>query len=211
MKKGVLMLCLSFFVQGLEAKDFGNLGETFRIAEPDFVEAMTSKLKALEAQGALEKHQLNIQARIKEQILRPQAVAGLIKTQKARVFYYNPAIKVPSDLKDHQGQVFVKAGTEVNPLAFQPLKQDLVFIAGEDPKQLAWAQKQKAKIILVSGSPIALMEKHALRLYFDQAGLLVKKLGIHQIPARISQEGALLKIEELELPQEGAQVVEEAP
>jgi conjugal transfer pilus assembly protein TraW len=211
MKKGLLMLCFSFFVQGLEAKDFGTFGETFKIAEPDLVESITSKLKALDAQGDLEKHQLKIQARIKAQLLHPHAVAGLIKTQKARVFYYNPAIKVPTDLQDQQGQVFVKAGTEVNPLAVQSLKQDLIFIAGEDPKQWAWAQKQSAKIILVSGAPFALMEKYPIRLYFDQAGLLVKKLGIHQIPARVSQEAELLKIEELEIPEEGSPVLEEAP
>jgi conjugal transfer pilus assembly protein TraW len=41
------------------------------------------------------------------------------------------------------------------------------------------------------------MEDFDATCYFDQGGKLIKKFGITQVPARVSQDGNRLKVEEL--------------
>ena len=53
------------------------------------------------------------------------------------------------------------------------------------------------KPYLVGGSTINLMRAWKTRVYYDQEGLLVRKLGITAVPAIVSQEGARLRIDEL--------------
>ena len=72
-------------------------------------------------------------------------------------------------------------------------------------EQVAWAIKQhqlamnnhKPKIILVKGTPFEFSKKLNLPVYFDQSGVLVRKFGISQVPARVYQHDKLLLVEEL--------------
>ena len=198
MKK--LLLLLIFFATSVSANHLGTFGQTFAIIEEDLVEAMQTKLKALEKSGAILEHQANIQKKTIENIQRPNPVAGLVKTQKPRVFMYDPSILVPYDLKDHKGQVFINAGTIVNPLDSHQLSRVLVFIDGDDPTQVQWAinkNPSNTKIILVNGSPFELMKQYLTTFYFDQTGKIINKFGIGQVPARVSQKEQQLQIEEV--------------
>ena len=68
--------------------------------------------------------------------------------------------------------------------------------------QVNWSMTQNAervKIILVNGAPLKLSNQYKRRFYFDQHGLLIKKFGIKQIPARVSQKNHSLQIEEIVL------------
>ena len=69
-----------------------------------------------------------------------------------------------------------------------------------DQKKFAKAQLQigPIKLILTKGAPLALMEELKAPVYFDQGGFLVKKLGIHHVPAIVTQEKLRLRIEEIE-------------
>ena len=58
---------------------------------------------------------------------------------------------------------------------------------------------ERVKIILVNGAPLKLSNQYKRRFYFDQHGLLIKKFGIKQIPARVSQKNHSLQIEEIVL------------
>ena len=190
----VWLSCWSIEVQ---AKDFETLGHTFEIIEPDLFEVIQEKLQTLRANGTLLQHQKIIQSKTMAAVQKPKPVSGLLKTKQHRVFEYNPSIEVSEDLKDHEGRVFVKAGTTLNPLDFFTWSQKLVFIDGEDNVQLQWALKQTAKIVLVKGSPLALTEQYQRPIYFDQNAVLTQKLGIRQIPAQVFQAHKRLKIEEL--------------
>lgn len=181
------------------AKDLGTFGETFEIQEKDLIEVIQGKLKRLEADGTLKTHQEKIKALAKKRIQRPEPVQGITRSKKYRSLTYDPTLILPYDLKDHQGRVFQKSGTKINPLKIRPFTKTLVFIDGDDEEQvfLAAAKKQPTKIILVSGSPFELMKQLGTPIYFDQGGKLTKKLGIQHVPARVYQQGLLLQIEEL--------------
>jgi conjugal transfer pilus assembly protein TraW len=76
----------------------------------------------------------------------------------------------------------------------------MVFIDGDDKLQVDWSIKNNpsnTKIILTNGAPFKLIEQHKRTFYFDQSGKLVKKFGISQIPARITQKAHMLQIEEI--------------
>ncbi len=201
------LVALMALICKAESKDHGVYGETFPIQEKSLLEVIKSKLQALSESGKLAEHQQHILNQTKEKANRPTPTVGITKTTAARTFTYDPTITVPYDLMDHKGQVFHKKGTKVNPLETQSLRCSLLFIDGDDPNQVNWArgfydivgETHKPKIILVKGAPLELIESHKIPIYFDQAGSLVKKLGITQVPAHVSQKDKVLQIEEIDL------------
>ncbi len=186
-----------------KAFSLGTYGHSFEFLEPDLLKQIEHKLKALNEDGTLAEHEMKIMEKTKASVLRPQGVKGMTKAVEDRTFTYDPSLLVPYDLKDHQGRVFHKAGTRVNPLQYKSLSSALVFLDGEDLNQVAWAEsiqaKQTSKVILTSGAPFQLMEKWKVPVYFDQGGTLTKKLGIRHVPALVVQEGLKLKISEIAL------------
>ena len=197
--KSIILFLTLFIASKVFAKHLGTFGETFSIIEEDLLEAIHAKLNNLVATGSILEHQTKIQNMIMRGVRQPTPVAGLIKTKTVKVFWYDPSIKVPYDLRDHRGQIFVVKDTIVNPLDFQKLHKRLVFIDGNDKSQVAWAKalSKNHKIILVNGSPFKFMEQHKITCYFDQGGKLINKFGIKQIPAKVIQDGKQLKIEEV--------------
>lgn len=192
-----------------QVKDLGVYGETFPIEEKNLLEAIKTKLQALAASGKLEEHQRIIVKKAKEQLNRPPVPMNwkIHKTTEPRSFDWDPTITVPYDLKDHEGRVFHRKGTKVNPLDTHSFRCPFLFVDGDDPEQVAWAIKQhqlaevshKPKIILVQGAPLKLSEKLNLPIYFDQSGVLVKKFGIGQVPARVAQKEKVLIVDEVNL------------
>ncbi len=186
----------------LYAKNLGVLGPLFEIKEKDLIESIQQKLSAMQNSGAIAYHQNQLLERAKQVLQTPRPVSGLRETLNPRTFEWDPSIRFPMDIKNHQNQIIYKKGTAINPLDTVSFRGQWLFFNGEDEKQKAWAQslyKRGDKLILVQGSPIALMEAWQLPVYFDQQGLLIRKIGIQQIPARVYQEGQRLKIEEIRL------------
>jgi len=185
--------------------DHGVVGTTFEIEEEDLLEVITQKLKKMEEGGGLDAHHQKIAQETTKRIKRPPSVPGIRHTTKGRVFTYDPSMTVPYDLTDHEGTVFHSKGTKVNPLDYQALSKPLLFIDGDDEFQVQWALKQESpsQIILTNGSPFELMVTLDRPIYFDQEGSLTKKLGITQVPAKVTQQDKHLLIEELQLQKEG--------
>ena len=187
--------------------DLGTYGETFPIQERSLLEIIKEKLRILVESGKLKDHQATIAKKAKEQLNRPPAVKNLQKTTQPRSFIYDPSITVPYDLKDHKGRVFHPKGTRVNPLDSHSFRYPFLFVDGDDESQVAWAIQQhqaanalhKPKIVLVQGAPLGLSQKLNLPIYFDQSGVLVKKFGITQVPARVSQKERALIVDEVNL------------
>ena len=131
----------------------------------------------------------------------PRGVGGLGSADKPRRWSYDPSIVVENDIRDQKGNLVAAAGTRVNPLTFVQLKQDIVFVDGDDEAQVAWAvggwTASKAKIVFVSGSPFDRMKDHKRRFFFDQRGELVRKFGIERVPAIVRGRGDVLEIEEV--------------
>jgi len=93
----------------------------------------------------------------------------------------------------------------VNPLDYVSLSKKLFFFDARDKAQVRQAEAVilqldgRVKPILTGGSYMALMRQWKRQVYFDQQGTLVKKLGIEHVPAIVSQEGKMLRIDEIVL------------
>jgi conjugal transfer pilus assembly protein TraW len=187
----------------LHAKDFGTRGVISPIEEEDPIVLIQSKLKRMEENGELERRNRELQKKAKASVERPKPVEGITNARWARVFYYDPTYVVQEDLKDHMGRIFYKKGTKINPLETVSLSETLLFFDGDDKDQVAFVKKQlkesPVKLILTNGAPLALSEELKVPVYFDQSGLLTKKLGIKYVPAFVTQEGLRLHIEEVSL------------
>lgn len=99
-------------------------------------------------------------------------------------------------------RVFARKGEVMNPLQYVPFNQTLYFINGDDPEQVAWMKRQtpptlESKIILLRGSIPQAQTALDSRIYFDQNGVLCQRLGIDQVPARVTAVPGdrLLKVE----------------
>ena len=200
-----IFLVSLLFLTSAYAKDLGVYGETFPIAEENLLTVIRKKLTSMEADGSIAHAQQEIARKAGRKIRRPSPVKGLIKTQTPRRWFYDPSMTVESDIKDPKGNLIAAKGSVLNPLDKMSWGVPLLLFDGDDPAQVAWAETQHslAKWVLVKGSPVDLEEKLKRPVYFDQAGMLVNKFGIQQVPCRISQKDKKLLVEELTLERKG--------
>lgn len=113
------------------------------------------------------------------------------RTEKYGSRLFDPSVRLAADIRDNEGRVFARQGEVMNPLQYVPFNQTLYFINGDDPAQVAWMKRQtpptlESKIILVQGSIPEMQKSLDSRVYFDQNGVLCQRLGIDQVPARVS-------------------------
>ncbi|MBA3814787.1 MAG: type-F conjugative transfer system protein TraW [Alphaproteobacteria bacterium] len=198
----------SWALNTAQAKDLGVQGAIAPIEEIDPIEIIQQKLKVMETSGELKKRNLELQEKARASVERPKPVEGITRATISRTFIFDPTYIVKEDHYDHQGRVFSKKGTKVNPLENISLSQNLIFFDGDDGEQLVWVKEQLTKntgikpirLILVRGAPIKLAEELQIPVYFDQGGTLTTKLAIKHVPAFVSQVNLHLKIEEIVLP-----------
>jgi conjugal transfer pilus assembly protein TraW len=180
-----------------QAKDFGVHGHVFGIKEQDFLEVINARLKAVD----WDKFNQKIQNKTKDYVETPTPVKAITRAKEAKEYFYDPTDVLDQDIYDHVGKLIYAKGTKVNPLEFTLLKEALLFIDGDDERQVDFAlerHKQKEgnlKIILVKGLPLKLQRKAKIWIYFDQGGVLTDKLGISEVPALVTPEDLRLKIQ----------------
>lgn len=184
------------------AKDLGVHGAVFDIIEPDLIAQIYARLRNMEAAGDIDRINREFAARARRHVERPAPVKGLRATEDERTWLYDPSITLSEDIRDYRGVLIHKAGTTVNPLDYQPFQQTLLFIDGDAPDQVAWAQAKAmdlalAQTILVNGAPLELMRQHETPFFFDQHGFLVGRFGIQQTPALVRQDGNALRVSEV--------------
>ena len=189
----------------VHALDLGWVGPVWPVAEPDLLALIQSRLEEKQKSGELARIKTEFEARSRRTLESPAPVAGLIRTHAPRSFLFDPTVTAADTARDPEGKVLAAAGTRVNPLDYVSLSQPLVFFDARDREQakaaLALRQRHqgRAHLILTGGSYIDFMKRHDLRVYYDQQGLLVRRLGIRQVPALVTQEGRMLRIDELKV------------
>ena len=178
-------------------KNYGQRGHIFAIKERSLLEVIKERLLQAEKSGKIKELQALFQKKVKYKVAHPVPVPGLRYTTKERTFYYDPTYTQIGDITDHNDRVIVADGTTVNPLEHIAWGAPVFFIDGDDPAQIKWALQQTGEIVLVKGSPLELQRQYDRWFYFDQAGILIDKFDIMQVPAVITQEKNRLKIEEV--------------
>ncbi|WP_010303295.1 type-F conjugative transfer system protein TraW [Candidatus Odyssella thessalonicensis] len=193
--KKFLPLAIFLLRMPVAGKDLGVISQVFDIKEKSLIEVIIDKLTQMKASGQLEEHQEAIQKRVQSSIERPPVGAALPKATAYATKIYDPTLIVSQDIKDHQGRIVAYQGQTFNPLDDMSFGEPLLFLDGDDTAHVSWSLAQKGKKVLIKGAPLALSRQFKVPFYFDQGGVLVKKLGIQAIPARVSQKGKVLLIE----------------
>ncbi len=200
---GALLVAL---VGNVAAADIGQLGPTYPISEPHLLRTIEQRLRAKESSGELQRLIADAQQRGRRAVMEPPPIAGLQATATPRTFYFDPAIVLDRNLLDASGRLLFPAGTRANPLSVVSLSRGLLFFDARDRHQVAHARKLIAarpgglKPILTGGSYLDLMKSWRSPVYYDQQGVLVRRFGIRQVPALVSQEGQRLRIDEVRVP-----------
>lgn len=199
----LVILCSLTLSSAGQASDHGVVGQTFPVIETDLLSVIEQRLQNLQASGGIDRMNAEFARRAEAKVRRPTPVAGITPATQARVWAFDPTIVIEKDVKDQKGNFVARAGQTVNPLDFVAMHQALVFVDGDDKAQMEWATSQysdlKAKIILVSGSPIEEMTARKRRFYFDQEGRLTGKFGVRHTPAVAEQDGKIIKVSEIKL------------
>jgi len=190
-----------------QAKDLGTWGDTWPVAEQSFLAFIQTRLATMMNDGTLSALQHQFAQRVEAHALRPVPVPGLKADTREHVSWYDPTFTAEQDIADAQHHIFVHQGDRINPLDTLSLNLTLYFIDGDDKRQIAWMKAQKPstphyKIILVNGNVREASDSLASRVYFDQHGVISRRLQLTYIPARVIQDGRRLKITSAALPQE---------
>ena len=192
-----------------QAGDLGAIGPAYPVAEPHLQDFIRARLQDKAKNGELQKLEKEAQTRGTAAVTTPAPVAGIAATQTARTFYVDPTFVLDRNIHDDRGRLLFAAGTRKNPLEIVSLSKHLLFFDGRDRRQVARAheliafyrgRKVAVKPILVGGSYLDLMKAWRAPVYYDQQGLLTRRLGIAHVPALVTQEGLRLRIDELVLP-----------
>lgn len=201
--KKILLVALILYFNATQARDFGVMGTTYEIKEQSMLSLIMERLNFLKSTGFIEKQQQEMLTTVKNYIQNPEPVKNVHRTEKKRIFYYDPTLIIQEDLYTHEGKLIHKKGSQFNPAEYISLKSTLVFFDATDSTQIAWLKKWEKTIdtpltkILINGPIREKMHEWKERLYFDQKGALTSRLGITQVPAIVKQEGRQLRIEEV--------------
>ena len=187
------------------AKDFGNRGANYPVAEESILLSLQKKFAELD----LKKEGERMRSIAEERVRNPAPVSGIMPAKETREFWHDPTYILTEDAVLPCGRVLYKAGTRVNPLDYMNLDRRLFFIDGREEKQVEWLRGQllpdsssfdkkiEDRIILVGGSPPEIQDKLGFEVYFDQGGELTTRFGIRGSPAVAEQAGKNLKIVEV--------------
>ena len=198
-----LVLGLMLGATGARAMDLGVIGPTYEISEPHLLQMIEQRLRAKERSGELGRLEAQVRERGIATVKNPPPVTGLRATETVRTFYFDPIFTLDRNILGPQGELLFAAGTRKNPLEVVSLSRHLLFFDARDPRQVGRARQLialyqgRVKPILVGGAYLDLMQSWHLPVYYDQQGLLTRRLGITQVPALVSQDGLRLRIDEL--------------
>ena len=192
---------LSLVIAGAaQARDYGQHGTVWPVIEPDLLAQIHARLLHLEATGETARLNEELKRRTVAKVNRPTPVGGIGLASAVRRWSFDPTITVDADIKDDKGRTVIARGTRVNPLDTVPLRAPLVFLDGDDQRQIDWALarygRTPAKFILVGGAPLELMKAKQRRFYFDQGGKLTEHFSIRAVPAVVEQQGRQLLVTE---------------
>ena len=188
------------------AKDLGTHGPVWEIAEPSLFDAIQTRLQEMEEAGDMAALEQEMQDKTRAYVMRPPPVMSLTKATQERIYEVDLSITVTRDLEDHQGRVFARAGTVLNPLDYSMFNKRIVIFDGDDPEQVAFALKEGTEVdtllVLTNGAPLELMREHGRRFYFDQNGIITERFEIRALPAEVMRGPSRMYVREVAL--EGA-------
>jgi len=171
----------------------------YPILEQDMEELVKGRLKEVDWGKVREELKQKVKGRLHEGPNLP-----LTPARESRVFTVDITQRYEQDIQNHDGSaVIVKAGTEINPLVHVTLRHRYMVIDGRDAKHIAYAQSmmkrdRSVKVWLSAGDVEQVSKQLQAPVYWVQPDM-VSRFQLAHVPCIISQNGPMLKIEEVVL------------
>lgn len=127
---------IDYVLNKLDSGNTGKLpkaGETYPIAEMDFVEDLKLRIGKIDFQSLAKKGV--------EAIWKHQKYTTLPKANVTSSIVYDPSFIVEEDVTLPDGRLIAAAGTRFNPQQASPLSKTLIFIDATDKDQVDFARK----------------------------------------------------------------------
>jgi conjugal transfer pilus assembly protein TraW len=171
----------------------------YPIIEQDMEELLKERVRQVD----WAKVQAELKQRVKDR-LHEGPNLPLTPAPASRVFTVDITQRYEHDIPNHDGSaVVVKAGTEINPLVYVTLRHRYLVIDGRVPAQVEYArammkQGSPIKVWLSAGDAGEVGKQLRRHVYWVQPEM-VSRFQLAHVPSVISQNGPVLKIEEVAL------------
>jgi conjugal transfer pilus assembly protein TraW len=211
-----ILTCLAVATAGIlhsaYGEDLGVKAQTYAL-DADASDQIKDVMRHKQQTGELDRFWKNYRDRVLASIKSPPPL-GIPSDYVPRTELHDLTFVIPADYKDQDGTVIVRRGTVVQPLKIMPLKNGLLFIDGNDPRQVEYAirrsETEPLKIVLTAGSAYLMRIKYknvpwhgetGVPFYFDQRKMIINTLAklygiqINSVPAALFQRGDKLAIQ----------------
>jgi conjugal transfer pilus assembly protein TraW len=204
MKKLLISLFILCNSASVMAQSLGVHGTMWLIQEEDAVTYVKRRISEMDKDGSIKKMQTEASEKIQYSIIHRDPVPGYSVAKKSATRYFDPTISLEKSIVDLHGRIIYPAGTKVNPLVYGKISNRLIFIDAREEKQVKFAQSEKLKhpkddIVLVAGDWVSVSKKINTQAYYDQDSSLTNRLKLNKTPSIVSQDGLMMKIEEIAL------------
>ena len=205
------VICTGVFwlsVSTPQAKTLAVVGETFPVAEQNFLTFIESRLHQMNQSGEMKAIEEQMVMDASRHVNRPTPV-GLSRTDVSHTHSYTPRVVLSDDIRDHLNRVLVHRGTSVNALEQLPSYQPhWAFFNADDAAQVRWMQHilkdtPDTKVILTGGAIGRTEQALNVEIFFDQSGRISHQLGINHVPAQVSRDGLALRVDEIAIGEDG--------
>lgn len=197
----LIALAVGLAASSAIAKDLGTHGPVWDVAEPSLLDVIKARLTQMDKSGELAAMKQEMQDKTRSYVNRPRPVRGLFKATEPRQFEVDMSITLERDLMDHQGRVFARKGTVINPLDYSRFNKRIVILDGDDPAQVDFALSEGNELdtllVLTNGAPLELMRDHGRRFYFDQDAQIVTKFQIQRLPSVVQRDANTMIVTEV--------------
>ena len=146
-----------------------------------------------------------LETRVKDKLKKGPEIA-LSPATTSRAFSVDPTVQFDKDVTmQDDTTVLIKAGTQVNPLTQVTLRHRFIVIDGRNPQHVAFAKQHVqhygaawVKVMLTAGDVGAVSKAIQDRVYWVRPEI-VTRFQLEHVPSVITQNGPMLKVEEIAL------------
>jgi conjugal transfer pilus assembly protein TraW len=205
-------LLLFLVAAPLGAKDLGQVGRVYPIAEPDALQEIEERAAAIRWEEVLPEEQ----RRALVVNYRPADLEPLPRAQEERTRQVDLSYTLAFDLPDGKGGVLYPKGFTFNPLEYVFYPNVLVVLDGDDAEQVAWfresglAQDPRVRLVL-SGGSWSEVGSQLGRPVFYLTEPLRERLQLEAVPTVIWQSRKTMEVREVDVAKSNMPVDEPRP
>lgn len=182
------------------AKDLGQVGRVYPIAEPDALQEIEERAAAIRWDEVLPEEK----RRALVVDYRPKDLAPLPRAEEERARIVDMTYTLEVDLPDGKGGVLYPKGYTFNPLDYVFYPNVLVILDGDDPEQVAWFRESRLARdprvrLLLSGGSWSEVGAALGRPVFYLTSPLRQRLRLEAVPSVVWQAAKAMEVREIDV------------